>query len=91
MLVSNGVRVSQEIWCAKLPTKIKVFFWYLKKGVILTKDNQARPNWKGDKNCCFCHLPETIQHLFFNCSYAKFLWRAVQIVFGITKKTYQYG
>jgi hypothetical protein len=31
-LVNNGVSVSQDIWHAKLPTKIKVFMWYLKRG-----------------------------------------------------------
>jgi hypothetical protein len=30
------------IWKLKLPLKIKVFLWYLYKGVILTKDNLAR-------------------------------------------------
>jgi hypothetical protein len=63
-LINNGVRVSQEIWHLKILTRIKVFLWYLKKGVILTKDNLARRNWNGDTNCCFCHSPETIQHLF---------------------------
>ena len=38
-LISNGVRVSQEIWKTKIPTKIRIFLWYLKKGVILRKDN----------------------------------------------------
>ena len=82
-LISNGVRVSQEIWKTKIPTKIRIFLWYLKKGVILTKDNLYRRNWKGGKKCAFCHLPETIQHLFFDCTYAKFLWRSVHILFGI--------
>jgi len=38
---------------------------------------------EGDKKCAFCHLPETIQHLFFYCTYAKFLWHSVHILFGI--------
>jgi len=38
-LINNGVRVSQDIWQTKLPMKLKVFMWYLKRGVILTKDN----------------------------------------------------
>jgi len=33
--------------------------------------------------CSFCHSPESIQHLFLNCFYAKFLWRAVHLMFGI--------
>jgi len=52
--------------------------------VILTKDNLVRKNWKGSKTCCFGSKPETIQHLLFECHYAKFLWRAVNIVFGIS-------
>ena len=44
-LIHNGIRVSQDIWQAKFPMKIKVFMWYLKRGVILTKDNLAKRNW----------------------------------------------
>ena len=82
-LINNGVRVSQDLWQIKIPTRIKIFLWYLKRGVILTKDNLARRNWNGDKSCCFCHSTETIHHLFFECAYAKFLWRAVHLLFGI--------
>ena len=39
LLINNEVRVSQDLWKIKVPIKIKVFLWYLKKGVILTKDN----------------------------------------------------
>jgi len=30
------------IWKLRLPLKIKIFIWYLQKGVVLTKDNLAR-------------------------------------------------
>ena len=40
-LVSNGIKVMQEIWQMKIPLKTKIFMWFLKKGVILTKDNLA--------------------------------------------------
>ena len=56
-------------------------------GVILTKDNLARRIWNGSKVCCFFNKLETIQHLFFDCHYARFLWRAVHLVFGITHPT----
>jgi hypothetical protein len=49
VLINNGLRVSQDIWQIKVPIKIKVFLWYLKKGVILIKDNLARRNWNGDR------------------------------------------
>ncbi len=57
--------------------------WYLLKGVVLTKDNLARRNWNGSLRCCFCVKNESIQHLFIDCHYAKFLWRAVQFSFGL--------
>ncbi|WVZ50605.1 hypothetical protein U9M48_001845, partial [Paspalum notatum var. saurae] len=53
------------------------FVWGFAKGVILTKDNLAKRNRKGRTNCEFCSKQETIQHLFFECHYAKFLWRAI--------------
>ncbi|WVZ81320.1 LOW QUALITY PROTEIN: hypothetical protein U9M48_028710, partial [Paspalum notatum var. saurae] len=83
-LVSNGLKVSQEIWHLKIPLKVKIFLWFFKRGVILTKDNLAKRNWKGRKNCEFCSKQETIQHLFFECHYAKFRWRAVHRIFGLT-------
>ena len=70
-------------WKIKVPLKIKFFLWYLKKGVILTKDNLAKRNWKGDKKCCFCNNDESIQHLFFECQVAKFVWNVVFVTFGI--------
>ena len=72
-LINNGVRVSQDLWHIKVPTRIKIFLWYLKKGVILTKDNLAWRNWNGDTRCNFCHSPKTIQRLFLDCLHAKFL------------------
>ena len=43
-LVNNGVQVSQEIWKSKISGRIKVFLWYLKRGVVLIKDNFAKRN-----------------------------------------------
>jgi hypothetical protein len=57
--------------------------WCLKKGVILTRDNVAWCHWNGDTRCSFCHSPESIQQLFLECLYTKFLWRDVHILFGI--------
>jgi hypothetical protein len=72
------------IWKLKLPQKVKFFVWYLQKGVVLTKDNLARRQWKGSLKCCFCNLEETIQNLFFDCQIARIMWRIVQVSFNIT-------
>jgi hypothetical protein len=55
--------------------------------VLLTKDNLVRKNWKANKKYCFCNLDEIIQYLFFDCSFAKFIWRVVGITFGIYTPT----
>ena len=82
-LVNNDFKATQEIWHMNIPLKIKKFMWYLKRGVVLTKDNLARRNWNGNKACYCCSKPATIQHLFVECHYAKFLWRAIHLVLGI--------
>ena len=82
-LISNGLKVSQVVWRLKIPLKIKIFIWFFKRGVILTKDNLAKRNWNADRSCCFCSKPETIQHLFFECSHAMFSWRAIHMVLEI--------
>jgi hypothetical protein len=56
---------NKKLWKIKVPPKIKVFLWYLRKDVLLTKDNLIRHNWNDNKSCVFCHKDETILHLFF--------------------------
>lgn len=58
-----------------------------KEGVILIKDNLITRNWNGDRYCSFFSCEESINHLFLHCWYAKFLWRAIHIVFGISPPT----
>jgi hypothetical protein len=40
----------------KIPLKAKVFVWYLRRGVVLTKDNLAKYNWHGSKKVCLLSL-----------------------------------
>ena len=81
-LVNSGIKVTQEIWHAKIPLKIKIFMRYLKRGVLHTKNNLAMQNWIGSKVCSFCNREESIQHFFFDCTYNKFFWRAIHLAFG---------
>lgn len=73
------------IWETKLPLKIKVFMWYICKGVILTEDNLCKRNWKKqDKWCCFCSSHETIEHLFLKCPVAQYVWIVVAVSFDFS-------
>jgi hypothetical protein len=84
LLDSNIVPHNNYLWKIKIPLKIKVFLWLLYREAILTKDNLVKRNWHENKMCSFCNNYETIQHLFFDCALAKFIWRVVHLVSGLT-------
>ena len=65
LINQNTPNINKRIWKLKAPLKIKIFLWYFRQDVILTKDNLAKRNWQGQQQCCFCHENESIQHLFF--------------------------
>lgn len=67
------------IWKSKMPLKVMIFMWYLRRGVVLTKDNLARRNWQGSKKRSFCIHGETIKHLFFQWKFARSTWFVIQI------------
>ena len=62
--------------------KIKIFLWYLRQGVLLTKDNLRRRNWNGSPRCCFCDSAESIHHLFFDYVVARVMRRLCYMVLG---------
>jgi len=53
LINQNTPNLNKRIWKLKAPLKIKIFLWYLRRGVILTKDNLAKRNWQGNQQCCF--------------------------------------
>jgi hypothetical protein len=83
-LHTNVVPNNSYLWKIEVPLKIMVFLWLLHREAILAKDNIVKRNWHGNIMCCFCDSYETIQHLFFECALAKFIWRVIQITFGLS-------
>jgi hypothetical protein len=59
----------------------------LKQKVIFTKDNLSKRNWHGCKKCAFCDHEESINHLFFDCPFARLVWRVVHFTFNIVPPT----
>jgi len=39
LIYQNVPSANKSLWKLKIPLKIKILLWYLKRGVILTKDN----------------------------------------------------
>jgi hypothetical protein len=85
IVLRAGTPVNCWAWKAKIPLKIKIFLWYLRNGVVLTKDNLVKRQWKGCTKCCFCAEQETIQHLFFDCPMVQLMWGSVCFTFGVKK------
>jgi hypothetical protein len=84
IILSAGARANCWAWKAKLPLKIKFFLWFLKNGVVLTKDNLLKRRWKGCTKCGFCAQQETVQHLFFDCPMARLVWVALPLHLELT-------
>jgi len=76
-------KINKIIWKTKAPLKIKIFMWYLRRGVILTKDNLVKRNWQGNEKCCFCHENKTIKHLFLECRFARVVWGCIQVALNL--------
>jgi hypothetical protein len=70
---------NKKIWKMKIPLKTKIFGWYLRRAVILTKDNFVKHNWHGSTHCVFYHHNEMINHLFFQCRFARSIWSLIQV------------
>ncbi|WVZ90235.1 hypothetical protein U9M48_036551 [Paspalum notatum var. saurae] len=85
LMLKNIPNVNRNFWKLKVPLKVKIFLWYLRKGVILTKDNLTKRRWQGSLTCAFCHKEETINHLLFECRLARSAWSVLQIATGINQ------
>jgi hypothetical protein len=83
MMNDNTKYLKRYIWKIKVPLKIKIFMWFFHHKVLLTKANLSNKKWEGRKTCCFCHKDETIQHLFFECPFAKVIWRIIHMTFNL--------
>jgi hypothetical protein len=67
VVINNGVvERNKMIWKLKMPLKIKIFMWYMYKGVTLTKDNLAKRNWNGNKQCVCCLAMSQFNICFFS-------------------------
>lgn len=71
----------QVLWASRIPLKVKIFLWQVYINRIQTTDQLKIRGWKGDINCALCGVPENINHVFFNCVLAKFVWYCFKEMF----------
>ncbi|WVZ50897.1 hypothetical protein U9M48_002104, partial [Paspalum notatum var. saurae] len=71
--------LNKKIWKIKAPLKVKIFLWYLRKGVILMKDNLAKPLWLSRNDIVFDKSrPKSFLQVLFRGTYWLRLWAKLQ-------------
>jgi len=68
--------VWKSIWSVKSLPKVDHFSWLLAHNSALTAEVLRKKGWEGPSQCSFClKEEETSLHLFFECPFAKEVWR----------------
>jgi len=74
--------LSKLVWKSKSPLKVRVFLWQMFHDKLPTAVTFERGRWHGSPLCCVCTKPETVNHIFFECVFAQYLWCCVRDAFG---------
>ena len=77
--VNNRLR---RICKSKLPMKLKVFLWLISHNRLQTGAELKKRNWRGSAVCTICEKIETVNHIFFSCVLAKFVWTCFKEALG---------
>jgi hypothetical protein len=82
--LSQGASVAhfKDLWVAKLPLKIKIFSWQLALGRLPSSELIASRHGPASGRCALCNRPEDVNHIFFSCSPARFMWSVVRQLLG---------
>jgi hypothetical protein len=75
--------VTKLIWSPNIPLKIKIFTWQMFRGRLPSSDQIHARGGPSDGNCVLCGRPENVDHIFFQCVIAKFLWSGVRVMFSV--------
>ena len=71
-----------DMWKIHVPPNIHIFLWLLAHNKLLVRENLVKRQHFNDLSCLFCSEGENINHLFFECVVAKYIWGLVSEHFG---------
>ena len=75
------------LWKTKCTPKIKVFGWFLLSDRLNTRNMLKRRHYNIGTNldCLLCgqHVEETVEHLFFHCTFSKECWHLLNISWDV--------
>jgi mannosylglycoprotein endo-beta-mannosidase len=77
------VPITKLIWKCQLPLKLKIFTWQLLKGRLPSSDHIHAWGGASDGKRVLCGKPEDVDHIFFQCHLAEFLWSGVRAMFRV--------
>jgi hypothetical protein len=77
------VPLTKPIWKAKIPLKTKIFTWQLARGYLPSNGQILARGGPSDGKCALCGDEENVEHIFFQCDLAKFMWSGVQEMFSV--------
>ncbi|XP_048599638.1 uncharacterized protein LOC125579821 [Brassica napus] len=69
----------KAVWTLKTSPKTKLFVWKALHGAIPAGEALRARQINVDGKCKRCNLPETIDHLFFHCPFAKQVWTSAPV------------
>lgn len=83
-LTFGGIRDEQmiDVWACRVLLKIQFFMWMVFHDKIQSAVQLKKRNWSGEVNCKLCSLPETTDHILFQCPVANFLWTFLRDALG---------
>jgi hypothetical protein len=80
LIHSDVPNLNRSLSNLKVPLKIKIFLWYLRRGVVLTKDNLVKRNWQGSVLCSvFVTNRNQFNICSIDCHLARSIWSIIQI------------
>jgi hypothetical protein len=86
MCQDQAVVCSKLIWQAQVPKKIKIFTWQLLKGRLPSSDNICLRGGPSNGMCVLCGTEEDVDHIFFKCVLALFMWEGLSLSLGVQWK-----
>lgn len=78
----SGSLEPMDIWKARIPAKIKNFLRQLVRGRLPSGDQVLMRHGPGDGKCALCREDVNVDHIFFRCILAQFIWSWVRDAIG---------
>ena len=69
----------KSVWNLNVSPKVKLFLWKVFQNAIPVGELLAIRNVNVDIRCKHCNAPESINHLFLHCPFAKKVWEHIPV------------